>query len=154
MTCYLLYESVWDVTLISMYMCAHTYIGPMQHMLRNSYMGDVHRRLLPVSSFAFLAPSSSFLQFLRPLSLCFGSLSLISCFLGGGGAECLWSINPLNAIKHTMHRRWPFNTDMHSLLTCSGSHAIRSSPSCTSALWVLTDCLIWSVGSFFRRDEK
>ena len=39
-------------------------------------------------------------------------------------AERLWSINPLNAIKHTMHRRWPFNNNAHSQQTPSCSCAV------------------------------
>lgn len=58
--------------------------------------------------------------------LCVGFFSFFS--LGEKKAQCLWSINPLNAIKHTMHRRWPFKTCLHSLQTHSCSCAIGSFP--------------------------
>lgn len=55
------------------------------------------------------------------------SLRLTSSHLVPSGLSLVgvWSINPLNAIKHTMHRRWPFKTNMHSLQTHSCPRAIN-----------------------------
>lgn len=77
-------------------------------------------RPLPVTSFPFLPPSS-FSPFLSSFDS-FASSHLVPSGLSLVG---VWSINPLNAIKHTMHRRWPFKTNMHSLQTHSCPRAIN-----------------------------
>lgn len=133
--------SVWDLTLIVMYTCIHTlapYRTNLIYSLLPCWWTDKYAWVIslditcgePMGDVLFLlrVPSSSLLLFLSPFccflcSLCLVSSLLVfrrwSCvcqlfFFGGGEkAECLWSINPLNAIKHTMHRRWPFKTCTH-----------------------------------------
>lgn len=79
-------------------------------------LGNLHGwHPLPVPSFLFCVPSSSLLLFLLCSFCRITSTSLsvrvcVSFFLFGKKAECLGSINPLNAIKHAMHRRRPFKT--------------------------------------------
>lgn len=139
---------------------------------RGELMGDIlfqslhfcyvfHHLLSCCSSVQFVI---SFVHFVSPhpfWSFVCVCVSVSFFFFGGGGAECLWSINPLNAIKHTMHRRWPFKTNVHSLQSRSCSRAIGSSPSCTSALSMsIVDKVIVSFdlldvrSSNFYREEK
>lgn len=128
---------------------------------------------LPVSSFLLHVPSPSLLLFLGPFCNFVHLVSphplwsfvclcvCLSAFFGRKKAECLWSINPLNAIKHTMHRRWPFKSYVHSLRSRSCSRAIGSSPSRTSSLSMsIVDKVIVSFdlldvrsSNFYREEE-
>lgn len=72
----------------------------------------------------------------------------------GKKAGCLWSINPLNAIKHTMHRRWPFKTNMHSLQTHSCATGSSSHNSALSMSIVDKEIVSFDLSVIFTDKKK